>query len=128
VLGARGLRDWSTHILVSATRLVVVVLFLTCVRISWIHVFVYIASCRWWRTVVIVWWVVCWIVGWIWGVRKVAVHVSRGRCWRRREVVGFWEVAGFMRACGRLTWAVLARAVASARAVAALAIGRLIFI
>lgn len=119
-------RGIDLDILVSATCLIVVVLILTDVGISWIHVFVNIATCGWWRTVVIVCWVVCRVVGRVRRIRKIAVHVTHRLCWRRREVVSFWEVTGIIGMSGRLTWAVLSRAVTSAWAVAALTIGRLV--
>ena len=128
MLGARILRDWSTHILVSSTRLVVVVLILTCIRVSWAHIFVDIATCRWLWTVVIGRWVVGRIIRWVRGIRKVAVYVAYRSCWWWREVVGLWKITGVIGVCGRLTRAELARTVASARAVAALTIGRLIFV
>lgn len=69
--------------------------------------------------------VVGWIVRWIRGIRKVAIYSS---CWWWREIIGLWEVAGVIGVCGRLTWAVPARTVASAWAIAALTVGRFIFI
>lgn len=119
MLGARVLRDWSTHILVSATCLMIVMVLLrTHVRVSWVHVLVNVASRRR-RAIVVVRWVVGRVVGWIRCIRKIAIYSS---CWWRREVVGLWKVAGVIGVHGRLTWAV------AAWAVTALTIGRFIFI
>lgn len=108
--GAGALRDCSTHILVSATCLVVLILILTCIRVSWVHIFVNIASCRRGRAVV----VLCWIVGGV--VRRVRGVVSTvvyRRCWGRGEIIGLGKVTGIIRVCGRLTWAVTVRTVAA---------------
>lgn len=129
MLGARVDRDWSTHILVSATCLVVVVLVLTRVRITGIHVFVNVAARGRWWAVVVVRRVVGGVVRWVRSIRKVAIN--RGR-WRWREVVGRWEVLGIIVGPGsRLARAVSTRTVAFtavAPAVAAFTIGRLVFI
>lgn len=130
MLGARSDRDWSTHILVSATCLVVVVLVLTRVRITGIHVFVGVgAGWRWWA-IVVVRRVVGRVVWWIWGIRKVAINRSG---WRGREVIGRWEVLGvIVGASSRLARAVSTRTVAftavAPRTVAVLTIGRLVVI
>lgn len=85
MLGARIDRDWSTHILVSATCLVVVILILTRVRITGVHVLVNVAAGGRWWAVVVVWRVVGGVVGWVRGIRKIAINRRR---WRRRKVVG----------------------------------------
>jgi hypothetical protein len=131
VLGARVLRDWSTHIVVSATRLVVMVLILSSVGVARVHVFVRwvdIASGWGWWTIVVVWCVVGRVVGWVWCVRKIAVYMAHRCGWWGREIVGLWEVAGVIGVCSRLARAVLARTVATVGTVAALTIGRLIII
>lgn len=54
MLGARVLRDWSTHILVSATCFIVVVLLRPYIRVTWVHIFVNVTSSRRGRAVVVV--------------------------------------------------------------------------
>lgn len=69
MLSAGVLRGCGTHILVSATCLVVMVLVLTCIRISWVHVLVNVAtwSMRRWAVVVRCW-VIGWVVRWVRGI------------------------------------------------------------
>jgi hypothetical protein len=122
VLSAGVLRGCGTHILVSATCLVVMVLILTCIRVSWVHVLVNVAACRRWWAVVVRCWVIGWVVRWVRGI------VIKGRCWGRRKVVGIRKVTGVIRTCGGLTWTVPVGTVLAAWAVAALAIGRLILV
>src|SRR5690242_4723468 len=125
VLGARVIGDWSTHILVSATCFVVVVLLRTNVRVAWVHILVNVTSSRRGRAVVVVRWIVGRIVGRIWCIRKVAIYSS---CWWWREVVRLWEIAGVIGMRGRLTWAVATRTVWPAWAVATLTIGGFVVI
>jgi hypothetical protein len=130
VLGARVDRDWSTHIIVSATCLVVVVLVLTRIRITGIHVFVNVATGWGLWAIVVVRRVVGGVVWWIRGIGKVAIY--RGR-WRGRKVVGRWEVSGVVvGTSSRLTRAVSTRTVAftavAPGTVAVLTVGRLVFI
>lgn len=104
MLGAGVDRDGSTHILVSATGLVVVGLVLTRVGIAGVHVFVGVAARGRWGAVVVLGRVVGGVVWWVWGVGKVPVN---GGCWRGREVVGRGKVLGVVvRASSRFPWTV----------------------